>query len=151
MWALPERACDGIFSLLPGYEWKERYLPSWEKAWNQLHSADNLLGCFECFGGSKLPMHVPEAPEMSLQIWHYWLSEALHIFLFEAHCCQDGLDPSLGITLPPALPHLCAIYPDPETQWALSVGCRGRGNIAVEVTAPDIQLEEWEICHHTFC
>jgi len=47
--------------------------------------------------------------------------------------------------------YLCAIYPDPETQWALSVGCRGRGNIAVEVTAPDIQLEEWEICHHTFC
>lgn len=40
----------------------------------------------------------------------------LSIFsLFEACYCQDSLDPSLGITLPPALLYLCAIYPDPET------------------------------------
>lgn len=80
-----------------------------------LQSADNLPGGFKYFGGSTLPMYTPEAPAMSLQIQCCCLK--LSIFsLFEAHCCQDTLDPSLGITLPPALLYLCAIYPDPETQ-----------------------------------
>lgn len=56
MWALLEWTCDGI-SLLPGNKCKERYLPSEEKAWNWLQSADNLPGGFKCFGGSALPMY----------------------------------------------------------------------------------------------
>lgn len=73
------------------------------------------------------------------------------LFLLEACDCQETLDSSFGISLLPALLYLHAIYSDPETQQALSVACRERGNIATEITAPDNQCKEWEICHHTFC